>query len=186
MTAPRRLQPPRHGQKITEIEFHERPLWVVSGTPWLILAECPLPRVKRTFSDSISGVSRLMSAFLQSGRFYPGETPIFRVRFRPKADIEKPRRSGVSRNALPSPAASFSIPSHGAGVSSNACLTCRSPVPTHAASASETQNNAYYRLLLATAPRDRSPAEQPQKDHGNSAAATGITTGCLHRVGSGD
>ncbi len=28
-----------------------------------------------------------MSAFLQSGRFYPGETPIFRVRFRPQADI---------------------------------------------------------------------------------------------------
>ncbi len=29
-----------------------------------------------------------MSAFLQSGRFYPGETPIFRVRFRPIADAE--------------------------------------------------------------------------------------------------
>ncbi len=28
-----------------------------------------------------------MSAFLESGRFYLGETPIFRVRFRPKADI---------------------------------------------------------------------------------------------------
>ncbi len=28
-----------------------------------------------------------MSAFLQSGRFYHGETPIFRVRFRPKADV---------------------------------------------------------------------------------------------------
>ncbi len=28
-----------------------------------------------------------MSAFLQSGRFYPGETPIFRVRFRPLADL---------------------------------------------------------------------------------------------------
>ncbi len=28
-----------------------------------------------------------MSAFLKSGRFYPGETPIFRVRFRPEADI---------------------------------------------------------------------------------------------------
>ncbi len=27
-----------------------------------------------------------MSAFLQSGRFYPGETPIFRVRFRPEGD----------------------------------------------------------------------------------------------------
>ena len=39
----------------------------------------------RTFSDSISGVSGLMSAFLQSGRFYPGETPIFSVRFRPEA-----------------------------------------------------------------------------------------------------
>jgi len=26
-----------------------------------------------------------MSAFLQSGRFYPGETPIFRVRFRLKS-----------------------------------------------------------------------------------------------------
>ena len=26
-----------------------------------------------------------MSAFPESGRFYPGETPIFRVRFRPKA-----------------------------------------------------------------------------------------------------
>ncbi len=29
-----------------------------------------------------------MYAFLQSGRFDPGETPIFRVRFRPKAAIE--------------------------------------------------------------------------------------------------
>ena len=28
-----------------------------------------------------------MSAFLQSGRFYPGETPIFRVRFRPEAVV---------------------------------------------------------------------------------------------------
>ena len=28
-----------------------------------------------------------MSAFLQSGRFYPGETPIFRVCFRPIADV---------------------------------------------------------------------------------------------------
>ncbi len=53
-----------------------------------MIDECPLPRVKRTFSDSNSGVSGLMSAFLQSGRFYPGETPIFRVRFRPIADIE--------------------------------------------------------------------------------------------------
>ncbi len=26
-----------------------------------------------------------MSAFLQSGRFHPGETPIFRFRFRPEA-----------------------------------------------------------------------------------------------------
>ncbi len=30
-----------------------------------------------------------MSAFLQSGRFYLGETPIFRVRFRPEADIDQ-------------------------------------------------------------------------------------------------
>jgi hypothetical protein len=29
-----------------------------------------------------------MSAFLQSGRFYHGETPIFRVRFRPEADVD--------------------------------------------------------------------------------------------------
>ncbi len=29
-----------------------------------------------------------MSAFLQSGRFYPGETPIFRVRFRPEAVLQ--------------------------------------------------------------------------------------------------
>jgi hypothetical protein len=28
-----------------------------------------------------------MSAFLQSGRFYPGETPTFRVRFRPEAAV---------------------------------------------------------------------------------------------------
>ena len=28
-----------------------------------------------------------MSAFLQSGRFYPGETPIFRVRFRPEGAV---------------------------------------------------------------------------------------------------
>jgi hypothetical protein len=28
-----------------------------------------------------------MSAFLQSGRFYHGETALFRVRFRPEADI---------------------------------------------------------------------------------------------------
>ncbi len=55
--------------------------------PRTILAQCPLPRVKRTFSDSILGVSSLMSAFLESGRFYPGETPIFRGRFRPEADI---------------------------------------------------------------------------------------------------
>jgi len=33
-----------------------------------------------------------MSAFLQSGRFYHGETPIFRVRFRPEADIHYPFR----------------------------------------------------------------------------------------------
>ncbi len=32
-----------------------------------------------------------MSAFLQSGRFYPGETPIFRVRFRPEADLTRVR-----------------------------------------------------------------------------------------------
>ena len=41
-----------------------------------------------------------MSAFLQSGRFYPGETPNFRVRFRPKAvsrQTKNPRRkAGVS------------------------------------------------------------------------------------------
>jgi hypothetical protein len=32
-----------------------------------------------------------MSAFLQSGRFYHGETPIFRVRFRPGAVIRDKR-----------------------------------------------------------------------------------------------
>ncbi len=41
-----------------------------------------ITRGKRTFSDSISGVPGIMSAFLQSGRFYPDETPIFRGRFR--------------------------------------------------------------------------------------------------------
>ncbi len=29
-----------------------------------------------------------MSAFPDSGRFYPGETPIFRVRFRPEATAQ--------------------------------------------------------------------------------------------------
>ncbi len=41
-----------------------------------------------------------MSAFLQSGRFYPGETPIFRVRFRPEADIHHPSRAIGARVKL--------------------------------------------------------------------------------------
>ncbi len=36
-----------------------------------------------------------MSAFLQSGRFYPSETPILRVRFRPGADILVGQNHGV-------------------------------------------------------------------------------------------
>jgi len=48
-----------------------------------------------------------MSAFLQSGCFYPGETPIFRVRFRPKAafrtidvNLVPPPRISDMRRAL--------------------------------------------------------------------------------------
>ncbi len=38
-----------------------------------------------------------MSAFLKSGRFYPGETPIFRVRFRPEAVIQLIRKTLLSQ-----------------------------------------------------------------------------------------
>ncbi len=49
--------------------------------------------VKRTFSDSISGVSGLMSAFLQSGRSNRWKSGEIRVRFRPDAVIQMIRKA---------------------------------------------------------------------------------------------
>ncbi len=57
---------------------------------------------KRTFSDSISEVSGLMSAFLQSGRFYHGKFPNFRVRFRPEADLLPSTRKPRTRRGFKS------------------------------------------------------------------------------------
>ncbi len=53
--------------------------------------------VKRTFSDSISGVSGLMSAFLQSGRSDAPKSTKSKVRFRPEADLLRRKHPDLSR-----------------------------------------------------------------------------------------
>ncbi len=57
--------------------------------------------VKWTFSDSISGVSGLMSAFLQSGRSDRQKLGEIRVRFRPIAVVDINKKAGWNTPAQP-------------------------------------------------------------------------------------